>query len=179
MKNKKILIILNGKPTAGKDTVVLNVKKQFGDEYVLNLSSIDLVMQAARILGWKGEKNPDDRNFLAGLKDLSTSYNDGPFHYIAEETITSNAKIIFAHLREPSEIQKLYDYFKDRKADICPFRVFVDRDVEVLATNHADNNTSNTDYDYYINNHGTLLDLEKATKTMMIKLFEDLNIYEL
>lgn len=176
--NKKLLIIINGKPTAGKDTVVLNCEKYFSESSdipvpIQNLSSIDLVRQAATILGWDGRKDPMSRNFLSDLKDLSTKYNNGPFGYVTSVTISNDYPITFAHVREPEEIEKLYEKFKSEpEHQVVPIRLYVDRNVHVLSTNHADNNTDDQEYDYVIQNHGSLEELYRNTEFFIKKMLE-------
>ena len=163
---KKLLFIINGNPTAGKDTVVTMFEaycqKLEGQSLtVKNLSSIDLVREAATILGWEGKKNPEDRDFLSDLKDLSTKYNDGPFNYIKKRVITGLEDIYFAHLREPVEIEKLQNYFEVHShLNIQVISLFIDRKIKVEAKNEADNNVANYLYDQYIDNNKNLYHLQ-------------------
>lgn len=166
---KKLLFIINGNPTAGKDTVVeffqlhcVNKRYQVSIE---NLSSIDPVKDAIKLLGWNGQKNAENRDFLANIKTLWTNYNDGPFNYIKNEVLDGGANVYFAHVREPEEIFKLYEYFVSNDLNVHPITLFIQRDVAVDATNTSDNNVTNYSYCKYLTNDGTLDDLQKTVET--------------
>lgn len=171
--SKNFLFIINGKPTSGKDTFVW----QFGQiaseagfyNEVENVSSIDEVIVAAKALGYTGKKTPEERNLLSALKDASTAFNDGPFKYVVKQRLTSRKKFMFAHLREPAEIEKLYRRFEEDYNVKC-IRIMIDRDIEVTASNHADNNTTSAKYDVVVDNNGTLKQFYKNTKTFFESL---------
>lgn len=63
-----------------KDTFVKMVSRQMDktSNYmaVMNISSVDKVKEAAKIIGWNGGKEEKDRKFLSDLKELSSGYND-------------------------------------------------------------------------------------------------------
>ena len=105
--NKQVIII-NGTGGSGKDTFV-----EFCAKYakVVNISSVDLVKDAAKILvGWNGEKDEKSRKLLVDLKQLSIEYNDAPTKYIQEQYdkfINTNSDYLFIHIREISEICKI------------------------------------------------------------------------
>lgn len=156
----KVLIIVNGKPTAGKDTfveyldeILFSKRKQ----NVSNISSIDVVKHVATILGWDGEKTDEARDFLSNIKDLSTKFNDFPFTNIVNLIDHSSLPIIACHIREPEEIEKLYNHYKE-SIHVHAIRLFVDRNVEVTSTNHADKLVNESEYDMYIDNNKTLED---------------------
>ena len=78
----KNIIIINGTGGAGKDTFVSFCSEV---EKVLNVSTVDKVKEAAKILvGWNGEKDEVSRKLLVDLKRLSIEYNDAPTKYILE-----------------------------------------------------------------------------------------------
>ena len=64
MKNKTVIVI-NGVGGVGKDTLCDIASKYYK---VMNVSSVDPIKDAARILGWDGAKEPKDRKFLSDLK---------------------------------------------------------------------------------------------------------------
>ena len=67
-----MIVIINGSPRAGKDTVCEITKEILGSHYCYSLSSVDEIKKIALIGGWDGEKNPQSRKFLSDLKDLFT-----------------------------------------------------------------------------------------------------------
>ena len=73
--NEKVKIIINGCGGVGKDTFV-DYCRIFAN--ITNISSVDKIKEAAKILGWNGGKAEEDRKFLSDLKLLSTGYNN--FH---------------------------------------------------------------------------------------------------
>ena len=104
----KTKIIINGCGGVGKDTFV-DYCRIFAN--VTNISSVDKIKEAAKLLGWDGGKTEDDRKFLSDMKLISTGYNNFPYEYIKEniekfmEERSSN--VLFMPIREPEEIDKI------------------------------------------------------------------------
>ena len=157
------IYILNGKAGSGKTTFFKLIEEKCRN-YVYNYSTVDLVKKVAYGCGWDGSKTPENRKFLSDLKDLLTEWNDVPYKDCLKEIkrITSLADIydvehddwaIFIDCREPKEIQKFVDRLGAKT-------IFIDRKIEDYnASNHADANVENFEYDIVINNNGTLEDL--------------------
>ena len=157
------IYILNGKAGSGKTTFFKLIKEKCRN-YVYNYSTVDLVKKVAYGCGWNGSKTPENRKFLSDLKDLLTEWDDVPYKDCLKEIkrITSLADIydvehddwaIFIDCREPKEIQKFVDRLGAKT-------IFIDRKIEDYnASNHADANVENFEYDIVINNNGTLEDL--------------------
>lgn len=174
------IYILNGKAGSGKTTFFKLIEEKCHN-YVYNYSTVDLVKKIASCCGWNGSKTPENRKFLSDLKDLLTKWDDVPYKDCLKEIkrITSLADIydiehddwaIFIDCREPQEIQKFVDRLGAKT-------IFVDRDIEgYSASNHADANVKNFEYDIVINNNGTLEDLAAAAmnfiKTEGIKCYD-------
>lgn len=165
MKKKQIFII-NGSGGVGKDAFVETVKSQASKERIVvdNYSSVTKVKEIAKTIGWDGSKSEKDRKFLSDLKVLTTKYNDMPFKYMKKYVdIFMNlikfdkARILFLHIREPEEIARAINEFKEYNAKA----ILVKRDsVKHIVSNMADENVYNYDYDIVINNNGTLEDLK-------------------
>ena len=157
------IYILNGKAGSGKTTFFKLIEEKCHN-YVYNYSTVDLVKKVAYGCGWNGSKTPENRKFLSDLKDLLTEWDDVPYKDCLKEIkrITSLADIydmehddwaIFIDCREPKEIQKFVDRLGAKT-------IFIDRKIEDYnASNHADANVENFEYDIVINNNGTLEDL--------------------
>ena len=157
------IYILNGKAGSGKTTFFKLIKEKCRN-YVYNYSTVDLVKKVAYGCGWNGSKTPENRKFLSDLKDLLIEWDDVPYKDCLKEIkrITSLADIydmehddwaIFIDCREPKEIQKFVDRLGAKT-------IFIDRKIEDYnASNHADANVENFEYDIVINNNGTLEDL--------------------
>lgn len=104
---EKCLIIINGRGGVGKDTLCNFAAEQFR---VRNVSSITPIKKIAAENGWKGEKTPKARKFLADLKEVFTQYNDLPTRYLLEqyqEFLESEEELMFVQIREGREIDKL------------------------------------------------------------------------
>lgn len=156
--NKQVIII-NGTGGSGKDTFV-----EFCSEFakVTNISSVDKVKEAAKILvGWNGEKDEKSRKLLVDLKQLSIEYNNAPTKYIKEEYdnfTKSNSEYLFIHIREIEEIEKVKNLLNAKTLLIRNPRV------ALITSNNSDGNVYNYNYDYIIENDGTLEDLKEKAK---------------
>jgi len=103
---KKQVIIINGAGGVGKDTLISSAAQVFK---VRNVSSVELVKQAALVGGWNGEKDARGRELLIALKNAFVIYDDLPMKYCLEqykEFQSSDEQIMFVHIREPQEIAR-------------------------------------------------------------------------
>ena len=162
---EKKIIIINGTGGAGKDSFV-----SFCGEFtnVLNISAVDKVKEAAKILvGWNGEKDEISRKLLSDLKKLSIQYNDAPTQYIkimAEEFQKSDEKIMFVHIREIDEIEKAKKILDAQTLLITNPRI------QLITSNDSDKKVNDYNYDYYISNDGTLDDLRTKANQFIKEL---------
>ncbi len=161
----KNIVIINGTGGAGKDTFV-----SFCSEFVkvLNVSSVDKVKEAAKILvGWNGEKDEVSRKLLVDLKRLSVEYNDAPTKYIksmADEFKNSDDELMFVHIREAEEIEKTKKLLNAKTLLISNPRV------QLITSNDSDGKVNEYKYDYYILNDGTLDDLKNKAEEFIKEL---------
>ena len=153
---KKRIVIINGVGGSGKDTFVELCAKHAN---VINISSVDKVKEAAKVLvGWNGEKDEKSRKLLVDLKKISIEYNDYPTAYMLEEHkkfLKSDATILFIHIREITEIEKLKKILKAETV------LLINPRVPKITSNTSDANVENYVYDREIQNIGTLDDLEQ------------------
>ena len=148
--NKKIFIT-NGMARCGKDTFATYL-----NEFVptLKYSSIDKVKEIAVLCGWDGGKTEKDRKFLSDFKMLTTEYSDMPFK--AMEEIVSQFlndeihEVMLIDIREPNEIEKAKIAFNAETILIKNDRVYV------ITSNDGDAGVFDYDYNYMIENNGTL-----------------------
>ena len=156
---KKQVIIINGTGGSGKDTFV-----EFCSEFskVTNISSVDKVKEAAKVLvGWNGEKDEKSRKLLVDLKRLSIDYNDSPTKYIKEQfdLFTKNdSEYLFIHIREIDEIEKIKKLLNANTLLITNPRV------ALITSNDSDGNVYKYNYDWTIENDGTLEDLKQKAR---------------
>lgn len=168
----KQIVIINGSGGAGKDTFCDYVSKYTGYG-TYTISSVDKIKEIAKLIGWDGvSKTEKDRKFLSDLKLLTTQYNDLPLKDIKEKikTFKSNFRIdiMFIHIREPKEIEKLKKEYPD---DNIKTLLITNKNVPTITSNDGDAGVFNYHYDFVINNDGTLDDLKEAALDF-VKNFE-------
>lgn len=156
MKNKTVIVI-NGAGGVGKDTLCDIAAKYYK---IMNVSSVDPIKDAARILGWDGAKEPKDRKFLSDLKKMSCEYSDISTTYLVEkykEFLSEDYEIMFAHIREGSEI----DHFKEcLNAKVITLLV-IRNTKETTYGNISDDNVLLYNYDYKYDNNCSLEETEQ------------------
>lgn len=156
----KKVFILNGVGTSGKGTFAEYIKKYIpGFKY----SIADLPKEAAEILGWDGGKTEKDRRFLSDIIDLATEYNDSPYNDVKSLVVDFykddfDINVLLIDMRDPKDIARAV---KDFNAETILIR---NPNVDNIDSNHADRDVENYDYDYIIENDGTLEQLEKIAK---------------
>lgn len=161
------IFIVNGAPGSGKTTFEVYVKREaiHWNCLVEMYSTIDFVKDIAHKCGWDGTKTPKNRKFLSDLKDLLTEWNDVPFkktidavedieYHWEQYDIFREQNIIFIDCREPAEIKRLCETLNAKSVLI---RRAANENIE--ASNHADREILNYDYDIIIDNNGSLDDL--------------------
>jgi len=172
------IVIVNGYPGCGKTTFELFCKDIMGP-YCRSRSTVDKIKALARRGGWDGRKTPEARKLLSDLKDLFTQFNDMPFQDIvshleqfkAELTqygVEEQSALFFVDSREPQELKR----FREELGAIV---IFIQRDNDGNFSNHADANVENFDYDYIIDNNGTLEDLKVKAKKFLNLIFPENN----
>ena len=174
----KLIYIVNGSGGTGKDTFC-NIIKEYSGHDTFIISSVDEVKKKAKLLGWDGvSKTEKDRKFLSDLKDLCTWYNDAPYNYIREQIMyfeaTPKSEIMFIHIREPKEIEKLkntYPYIKTI--------LITNKNVPIITSNSGDGGVFNYDYDYNIKNDGTLDDLKNTALDFINQFYGESNSNEI
>ena len=160
----KHIIIINGQGGVGKDTICNIVKKHYGTKIV---SSIDRIKAIAIYGGWDKQKDLKGRKLLSDIKLAFSEYNDLPFKQIAHEIkIFKNFReeqILFIHVREPEEIEKLVSAYPEIKT-----LLITKGSTPSVFGNMADDNVLNYDYDFVFENTGELENLEED----FLKFFE-------
>ena len=174
------VIIINGTGGSGKDTFVNFCMEHTVDKdgyMIYNVSSVDKVKEAAVILGWDGGKTEKDRKFLSDLKILVEGYNDGNFKYMVDMfnevnnvTTEDNKAIIFFHVREPKEIERLVKTFGKEN---CITLLVKSNRVEDIKSNMADAGVYDYEYNMILHNDYSLERLRMEAKCFVDVLLED------
>lgn len=145
---------------SGKDTWASLLNKYIP---TYKYSIVDLPKEAAKVLGWDGGKTEKDRKFLSDVMDLSTEYNDAPFKDVL--SIVTDFKnnlveydVLIIDMRDPKDIARAVETFG---AETILIR---NPNVRKIESNHADQNVENYNYDYIIENDGTLEQLDGAAE---------------
>lgn len=159
----KKVYITSGVGRSGKDTFC-----EFVGNYIPThkYSIVDLPKEAAKVLGWNGGKTEKDRKFLSDIMDLSAEYNDCPFQDVS--SVVADFKnnliedeVLFIDMRDPKDIARAVEIFG---AETILIR---NPNVEKIESNHADANVEDYNYDYIIENDGSLEQLDMAAKTFV------------
>lgn len=164
------IYVLNGSGGCGKDTFVELIQKLTSKE-IWHISTITPIKEAAKILGWNEEKNPNTRKFLSDLKDLCTNTFDTSYNYIAtkiEKAYFFEIDALFIDCREPKEIERICTHFSAKS-------IYIDasKRLPIITSNHADANVADYDYDFCIDNNGTFDQLKDKVKVFARQELDD------
>ena len=157
----KKIFITNGSAGNGKDTFAEFLSKYIS---VFKYSSIDLVKEMFEFVGIsKDNKTEKKRKLWSDGKDMLTQYDDIPFKDIASivadfKNNKIETEILLIDIREPEEIARAVETFGAET-------ILIDNpNVRKIESNHADANVNNYDYDYIIENDGSLWQLDMMAK---------------
>lgn len=156
---EKTVIVINGGGGVGKDTLCEFAMKRFPCS---NTSAIIPIKEMAAMAGWRGEKTDAARKFLSDLKQLTVEYNDYPTRWLTEryrEFLKSEAVILFVHIREGSEIDKLVSAVKAEGGRAVT--LLIRRGEARHYGNASDDNVESYDYDLVYENNKTLAEAEE------------------
>lgn len=162
---RKHVVIINGRGGVGKDTLVAAAARDVGHT-VINTSSIDTIKYvASHYFGWTGSKTDKDRKFLADLKQLVYGYGDTLYknlyfnvlHMLETNDDRSKiSKIVFVHIREPQEIDRMKVDLKEYAANNKDVHIHTllirNPDDSVKYGNSADDDVAKYKYDLVYNN---------------------------
>lgn len=158
------LVVINGPGGCGKDTFIDYCNNYLDVDY---FDTVECIKEAAEILGWNGSKDEKSRQFLHDLKMLSIRYNDLPFadlsRYVAfvEENAehTSYPDLLFVHVREKEEIERIVEEFNAVTLLITSEREgYEEPDLDFEKA------TKEINYNFHIVNDGSLEDLDKRAE---------------
>ena len=157
----KKIYITNGSGTNGKDSFARAIGKYVS---TYKYSSIDLVKKMLKVIGIDEEPKTEEKRLLySDMKDRLTKYGDIPFKDVESVVINFknnhiNAEVLLIDIREPEEIARAV---KEFGAETILVR---NPNVEKITSNHADRDVENYNYDYIIENDGTLEQLDRVAE---------------
>lgn len=165
----KKVVVINGSGAVGKDTFCELCNQCVPCKVI---STVDIVKEAYKLLGWNGEKSDIYRKGLSDIKDISTETLDHPYKYV-EKNIKEfyqddTYEILFIHSREPNEINRIAKNYP------CATLLIKNSRVNTITTNHADAEVDNFNYTHIVDNEGTLEDLKNSA----LKFIRRLGYYE-
>ena len=154
----KKVFITNGSAGNGKDTFAEFLSKYIT---VFKYSSIDLVKEMFESIGInRNSKDEKKRKLYSDTKDMLTKYDDIPFKDITSivtdfKNNNIETEVLIIDIREPEEIARAVETFGAET-------ILIDNpNVKKIKSNHADANVEQYEYDYIIENDGTLEQLDK------------------
>ena len=159
----KKIFVTNGMARCGKDTFA-----KFMNEIVptKKYSSINIVKEYMRRIDIVSEKTEKYRKLLCDMKNALTEYDDIPFKNVKSEILKfqkdSEHEVMLIDIREPDEIEKVCKEFGAKS-------ILIKNDnIKMVTSNSADANVYNYNYDYIIENNGTLDELKEETKKFYV-----------
>lgn len=182
------IIVMNGKPRAGKDTAVMFMRHLLisNDEHLTySFSAIDPVktMLATAGIDCTG-KTEKDRNLLATIGDLVEEHSEFKtkecLRFVRDKIVGAHHDVVvFVYMREPDMIAK----FKKLVMEDASFKMSVagveritfstvntlsNRSIDV--SNDADSKTDDYEYDYSLFNMGSRGELLDSCLDLLIEL---------
>ena len=162
------IIVVNGTARSGKDTFVALCDRYWRDikhAYCIMHSTVGYIKEMLEeYYGISEEPKTDRKRALwCDIKKLLTDYGDYPFkaiQKIVRENDWNNGaeNLLFIMAREPKEIAKIKAEWPG-----LTVTVLVSKAVDIPA-NYADANVWNYQYDYIIDNNGSIEDLDVEAK---------------
>ena len=168
----KKIFVTNGSGTNGKDSFARAISKYIP---TYKYSSIKLVKDMLEVAGIEEEPKTEEKRLLCSdLKDRLTKYDDIPFKDISSLVVDFkndliDTDILLIDIREPEEIARAV---KEFEAETILVR---NPNVKKINSNHADRDVENYEYDYIIENNGTLKQLNEVAKRFVNYIKSDDN----
>jgi hypothetical protein len=177
MKTRTFVVVVNGAPRSGKDTFCESCKRYCDANELANvmvLSSVDPIKQMLYNFGWDGQKSDDIRDIIVKMKQIWINAQNGPTAFMLTNIMEFHKNhicednIVFLHIREPEEIDKIRDILAGFNAiGIEFYTILLTRE----QADHSDQrDADNTDiiesykYDKILENNGDYSDLDRLSE---------------
>lgn len=173
----KTVVVINGRPRAGKDSTVLLMQQALCDVEIQNhaFSSIDPVRDMLTRAGFDlNAKTPEDRALLAEVGDSVEKHSQWRTRQCLWEAAKffgedDKPRVLFLHVREPRLIQRIKERIEDHGWRFVTILVKSVRE-ENVTSNAADIGVEGMHYDGVIHNDGTLDDLAQSCDKILFEL---------
>lgn len=172
----KTVIIVNGRPRAGKDTAIEFMRRVLHRERIATaaFSSIDPIREMLVGAGFDiGAKTEGDRKLLSVVGDAVEEHSEYRTNACLKRVMqfvgeTPGQAVMFLHIREPHLIERLRHALRTYPRDpiaVRTLRVASEARGLRITSNASDGNVDDFDYDITIHNEGSLADLHGACRT--------------
>lgn len=177
--SKTIIVIVNGKPKAGKDQLIEYVEDRLKSLNIPSdsFSSIQPVKDMMENIGINvTNKTPEDRKLLADIGDSLELHSNFKSYKCIETVNNWNQKqelnnVFFLHVREKKMIDYIQEYYSNIDAiNIVKVLVTSPRQIN-KSSNSADANVGDIDYEYTVKNDGDLGHLDTLAGDLVTHLF--------
>ena len=160
----KVVVLINGRPRAGKDTAVQFMQESLDRARVMSESYSSIQPVKNMLSSWVDlrKKTEADRRLMSivgdALQEHSQFRTNTSLAQIGKFFEIVRSGVFFLHMREPALIEKVK---KGCEKDSLTFiRLLVESPrSENVTNNHADADVEKGEYDYRMQNAGTLDDL--------------------
>jgi len=168
-----MIVVINGNAAHGKDTFVElcdDMAKTCSSivQTVANISMVDPLRSViAQLVPEDTQKDEYYRAFMAEVKASWAKYFDGPTQYVLEEIYKLDGapepRLIFVHCRELEERERFKELAGNRFVNEKVISLLVDarERCETIVSNKSDAEVFEGDYDFVVDNNGTLDDLKR------------------
>lgn len=177
------VVIINGKPRSGKDTVIHYMRRYCAVNECSKFktySTIDPIKDMLRQIGWDGKKDDTSRGLLSLLKQYWINNGDGPLKYCMDAvfkeiySVDCDDVVLVFQIREPDEIDKLVNALN-------PLKLAYNISVSTLLVcrpemdgkeynNTSDDGVMEYGYNTHMYNTSTLSHLEEMVNEYMNKI---------
>lgn len=167
------IFVLNGSPTAGKNTFV----KMLPCDCV-HYSYVDFTrsMLDYKEVDYKPKPNEPKSNksrvLLETINNALEEFDDIPFKDCCDLTRDFlegylECEYLFVDIRKPCNIKRFLDEFKGARA------VYIDDKRPISSVTESDSQVANYDYDFYIDNSGSLENLQREANRFIAEIRGD------
>ena len=159
------IFVLNGSPRSGKDTFCTLMEAH---GVVKHYSYVDFTRTMLDKMHIDYHKKTDkDRQLLETINNALETYDDIPMKDICENVLYAISKValrnlfIFVDIRKPENIKRFLEKYPDAKT------LYIDDGKELSNATESDHSVKDYDYDYYIMNDRSLVDLKKKVDSFV------------